>query len=93
MIEVGFLETRMQAIHIRRKLDSDTPYLPELRPFIGKSVEIIVLEEPAQDIQPATGDWTVAAQAARELRESGYDVEACQQQRDYDLKHAHSHWL
>jgi hypothetical protein len=42
----------MQAIHIRRKLDSDTPHLPELRPLIGKTVEIIVQEAP----DPARAD-------------------------------------
>lgn len=36
----------MSTIHIRRKLDSDTLHLPELQPLIGKTVEIIVREEP-----------------------------------------------
>ena len=35
----------MNAIRIRRKLESDTPHLPELQPLIGKNVEIIVLED------------------------------------------------
>lgn len=30
----------MDAIHIRRTLASDTPHLPELTPFIGKTVDI-----------------------------------------------------
>ena len=34
----------MSAIRIRRTLDSDTLHLPELRPFIGRTVEIIVEE-------------------------------------------------
>ena len=34
----------MKVIHIRRKLESDTPHLPELEPLIGKNVEIIVVE-------------------------------------------------
>lgn len=36
----------MNSIHIHTKVDSDTLYLPELQPFIGKSVEIFVLEAP-----------------------------------------------
>jgi hypothetical protein len=32
-------------IHIHRKLDSDTLHLPELKPLIGKTVEITVDEE------------------------------------------------
>jgi hypothetical protein len=31
-------------VRIRRKLDSETLYLPELRPLIGKTVEIIIQE-------------------------------------------------
>jgi hypothetical protein len=46
-------------------------------------------EMPA--IQPGTGDWEAAAKAAEELRESGYDFDAFQRQRDYDLKHAADH--
>lgn len=35
----------MTAIRIRTRVDSETLYLPELRPLIGQEVEIIVLEE------------------------------------------------
>jgi hypothetical protein len=35
----------MNAIHIRKHLDSETLHLPELKPLIGKTVEIIVREE------------------------------------------------
>lgn len=35
----------MNAIRIRTKLESETLTLPELRPLVGKSVEIIVREE------------------------------------------------
>ena len=36
----------MQAIHITKTLDSETLSLPELRPFVGRQVEIIVWESP-----------------------------------------------
>ncbi len=39
----------------------------------------------------ATRRWAAAAQAAQELRESGYDFDAWRQQREYDLMHAHDH--
>ena len=81
----------MNAVRIRRKLESDTPHLPELKPLIGKNVEIIVLEEPTPAIIPGTGDWEAAARAAEELRESGYDFDAWKRQREYDLKHANDH--
>jgi hypothetical protein len=37
----------MNAIRIRKRIDSDTQHLPELRPLIGKTVEIIILDETA----------------------------------------------
>jgi hypothetical protein len=36
----------MQAIHVRRKIDSETLHLPELRSLIGKPVEIMIVELP-----------------------------------------------
>jgi hypothetical protein len=32
----------MNTLRIRRKLESETLYLPELKPLIGKNVDIIV---------------------------------------------------
>jgi hypothetical protein len=49
----------MSAIRIRKRIDSDTLTLPELRPFIGRTVEIVI-EESA----PATTSeqfWAFAA--------------------------------
>jgi hypothetical protein len=36
----------VSAIRIRKTLDSDTLHLPELRPLIGRTVEITVEEQP-----------------------------------------------
>lgn len=41
----------MQAIRLTQKLDSDTLYLPQLRPFVGRDVEIIVLT-PDEGVAP-----------------------------------------
>jgi hypothetical protein len=38
----------MSAIRIRKTLDSDTLHVPELRPYIGRTVEIVV-EDSAPD--------------------------------------------
>jgi hypothetical protein len=35
----------MNAIRIRKRIDSETLHLPELRPLIGKTVDIIVRED------------------------------------------------
>jgi hypothetical protein len=40
----------MTALHIRRRLDSET--LPELKPLIGRTVEVIVLAETEGAEQP-----------------------------------------
>ena len=76
----------MNAIRIRRTIESETLYLPELKPLIGQMVEIIVLEEPASGVRSGTGDWDAAAQASRAL--SGYDFDAWREQREYDQRHA-----
>lgn len=79
----------MNAVRIRRKLESDTPHLPELKPLVGKTVEIIVLEESAPPITPGTGDWDAAMKAVAELED--YDFDVYRAQREYDLKHAKDH--
>ena len=35
----------MNAIRLRRRIDSDTLHLPELNELLGKTVEIIILDE------------------------------------------------
>ena len=40
----------MNAIRIRKHIDSDTPHLPELRALIGKTVEIIILDETSNSV-------------------------------------------
>jgi hypothetical protein len=39
----------MTAVRICRKLESETLHLPELKPFIGKTVEITVEEKAVDD--------------------------------------------
>jgi hypothetical protein len=78
----------MNAIRIRRKLESETLHLPELKPLVGKNVEIVVKEQPTPSVVPGTGDWETAARAAEQLRKSGYDFDAFRKQREYGLKHA-----
>lgn len=43
----------MNAVRIRRKLESETLHLPELKPLIGKNVEIIVQQVPMPAVIPA----------------------------------------
>ena len=76
----------MDVVRICRKLESETLHLPELKSFIGKSVEIIVQEEALPEITPGTGDWDAAERAVAELED--YDYEALRLQHECDLKNA-----
>ena len=79
----------MHAIHIHRRFESET--VPELLPFVGKSVEIIVREEPIASplppgVTPGTGDWEAFESAAAELRET-FDFDAVEAQNACDWRH------
>ena len=78
----------MKAIRIHKTLDSETLYLPELRPLIGRSVEIIVLEDNLT-APGGTGDWEAAARAVVELK--GYDYDALTDQDACDRRRAGDH--
>ena len=43
----------MSAIRIRKMIDSDTLHLPELRPFIGQTVDITVEGPPVDPAERA----------------------------------------
>jgi hypothetical protein len=82
----------MNAIRIRKTIDSDTLHIPELKNMIGRTVEIIVLEEPAAAIVPpgfvpGNGDWDAFGRAAESLRNS-YDYDAQVDQDACDLRDA-----
>ena len=55
----------MSTIRVRRTLDSDTLHLPELRPLIGRTVDIVVEEAAADPAAEAARvrallDWIAA---------------------------------
>jgi hypothetical protein len=80
----------MKTIRIRKKLESETLHLPELRSLIGKNVDITVSEAPTvPQTTPGRDDWDAAMQAACELED--YDYDAFQRQRDYDVQHGRDH--
>lgn len=72
----------MTTIRIHRQLISET--LPELRPMIGKTVDIIVRETEGPTITPGTDDWSVWPAAGVDLE--GYHFEAWTSQRDFDVR-------
>jgi hypothetical protein len=56
----------MSTIRIKKRLESDTLVLPELRPLLGKTVEIRVREEPESPID-ALIDWEYLAELEAEF--------------------------
>jgi hypothetical protein len=79
----------MNAIRIRKKLDSETLHLPELRPLLGQTVEIIVLDEDSlAGIRPGGADWAAFDRLAREI--TAYDFDAQREQDEADMRHVHS---
>ncbi len=57
----------MSTIRVHRKLESETLHLPELRPLIGKTVEITVVERPATESTPAVDAQGLATHTSRTL--------------------------
>ena len=77
----------MNAIRIRKTIHSDTLHIPELQGMIGRTVEIIVLEEPgAPAVVQGKGDWDAVLAAAQQL--SDYDYEAQADQDACDIRDA-----
>ena len=73
----------MSAIRIRKTIDSDTVTLPELKPFIGRTVDIVIEEKPAAipGFTLGTGDWDEVLAATQNLKDYDYqaqiDQDAC----------------
>lgn len=55
----------MSAIRIRKTLDSDTLHLPELRPYIGRTVEIVVEESEVERAAAAANLPAILEEIAR----------------------------
>src|SRR4051812_41164169 len=60
-------DRRMNAIRVRKRVDSETLHLPELKDLVGKTVEIIILEEtPAAASAPRDLSWFMALAPKRQ---------------------------
>jgi hypothetical protein len=70
----------MSTIRIHRTLDSDTLHLPELKPLIGREVDITVTESPIADAK----DWSALEDiAGKDL----IDPEIVMRYREFDKLH------
>jgi hypothetical protein len=65
--------TPMATIRIRPRVESDALTLPELKPLVGKTVDIEVTER--QDTPPEDR-WAMAADAVRQLTDYDFDAAA-----------------
>ena len=79
------------SIRIRKKIDSDTLKLSELRPLIGHTVDIVIEDSSAPgsetpQVVPGVGDWDAVLKGAQQLRD--YDYEALSQQDARDIRDA-----
>jgi hypothetical protein len=81
----------MDAIRIETTLDSETLYLPQLKPFLGKNVEIVVQEVDALRVLPATQDLPAMQAAAEELE--NYDFDAWSEAREAEMQRANGRIL
>ncbi len=81
----------MQALRIRRQLDSET--VPELKPWVGRNVEIIVMDDVPSSLppgfKPGTGDWEAMRIAVEQLKD--YDFDAVKDQFDCEMEQAQDH--
>jgi hypothetical protein len=76
----------MAAIHIETMINSETLHLPQLKPLVGKKVEITVREKCAPIVTPGGSDWAGMEMAFREIED--YDFEAWRALRDTELRQA-----
>jgi hypothetical protein len=78
----------MSPIRIRKQIDSDTLTLPELRPFIGHTVEIVIEKAEAVPSQviPGSPEWEAIMAAAQTLED--YDYQAKEDQDACDIRDA-----
>jgi hypothetical protein len=78
----------MTAIRIETTIDSDTLYLPQLKPLVGKSVEIIVREKMMPVVVPALQNWSAVEAALRDGL-ADYDFDAYREARKLELQSHH----
>lgn len=60
-------------IRLKKKIDSETLHLPELRPMIGKVVDITVEEEPAENLKARSDEFWNPPSLEELARRQGID--------------------
>lgn len=76
----------MEALRIETTITGETLYLPQLKPFKGKAVEILVRERSVPEVRPGTSNWAAVEAAVRGLED--YDFDAWRAIRDAEVAEA-----
>lgn len=63
----------MEAIKIRKRINSDTIHIPQLKKFMGKNVEIILLEIPEKNVKPKSMNKFISASGKIDIDEKAVD--------------------
>jgi hypothetical protein len=70
----------MATIRIKKHLDSETLVLPEIRPLLGKTVEISIREQPESPIDDMI-DWEYLAELEAECADDPSPVPSLEEVR------------
>jgi hypothetical protein len=71
MLTRGYL---MAANRIVTQIYSETLYVPQLRPLVGKRVEILVQEKAVPEVRLAARDWVAVESAVLAIEDNGADA-------------------
>lgn len=75
----------MNAIQIQTTITGETLHLPELKPLVGKAVEITVREIAVPRVTPGADRWSEVVAAVEGLED--YDFDALAEMRAADIQH------
>lgn len=76
----------MDVLRIETVITGDTLVLPQLKPFEGKAVEIVVRERIVPDVRPGTSNWAEVEAAVMGLTD--YDFDAWREMREAEVAEA-----
>lgn len=76
----------MDAIRIETFLEGETLHLPQLKPLVGKAVEIVVREKARPVVSPGPSEWADVQAAVLSLAD--YDFGAWRKARKAEVEQA-----
>lgn len=83
----------MNAIHVRRHIDSDLLHIPELREMMGQDVEITITPQPANEEEPIETLETFLGDALHRPPPTPEEMEEIRAAAEHDPALAAALWL